>query len=270
MKEIIPFVFEGHQIRVIRDENGEPNFVGKDICEALGYVNHIDAMKLHCKGVVKRYPLQTAGGKQNVRVLTEGDMYRLMTHSTLESAERFESLVFDEILPTIRKTGKYEAKQEKVTTADKARFDMTLKLARVAMVELNMAPSGRLMMLKQVETTYGLPATLPNYADDNNGSTVGSMETAALTDLLREFNAGISCQKANLVLMNIGFLKEAQRPSRKSPNKVAKFKVIDGDGLKYGKNSTNPSNPRETQPLWYRDTFGELMSIIFDNSKVAA
>lgn len=35
-------------------------------------------MKLHCKGVVKRYPLQTAGGKQNMRVLVEGDMYRLM------------------------------------------------------------------------------------------------------------------------------------------------------------------------------------------------
>ena len=109
MKDIIPFVFEDTQIRVIRDDNGEPLFVGKDICEALGYANHNDAMNLHCKGVVKRYPLQTAGGKQNMRVLVEGDMYRLMTHSKLEGAERFESLVFDEILPTIRKTGKYES-----------------------------------------------------------------------------------------------------------------------------------------------------------------
>ena len=111
MHQVIPFAFDGKEIRVLRDENGKPLFVGKDICEALGYSNHNDAMNLHCKGVVKRYPLQTAGGKQQMRVLTEGDMYRLMTHSKLEGAERFEALVFDEILPTIRKTGRYEAQQ---------------------------------------------------------------------------------------------------------------------------------------------------------------
>lgn len=130
MKEIIPFVFDKKQIRVIRAENGEPLFVGKDICEALGYANPNDAMKLHCKGVAKHYPLQTAGGTQKVRVLTEGDMYRLMTHSKLESAERFESLVFDEILPTIRKTGKYETPKAKEQTGlDKLRIASALEKA---------------------------------------------------------------------------------------------------------------------------------------------
>ena len=111
MNQVIPFAFDGKEIRVIRDENGEPLFVGKDICEALGYSNPNKAMSDHCKGVTKRFTLQTDGGVQQVRVLTEGDMYRLMTKSKLESAERFEALVFDEILPTIRKTGKYEAQQ---------------------------------------------------------------------------------------------------------------------------------------------------------------
>ena len=133
MKEIIPFVFDDHQIRVVRDNDGSPLFVGKDICEALGYADANNAMKLHCKGVVKRHPLQTAGGVQQMRVLTEGDMYRLMTHSKLESAERFESLVFDEILPTIRKTGKYEAKPsnepKQPSGLDKLRIAQAMSLA---------------------------------------------------------------------------------------------------------------------------------------------
>lgn len=43
-----------------------------------------------------------------MKIIPEGDMYRLITHSKLESAERFESWVFDEVLPSLRKTGSYE------------------------------------------------------------------------------------------------------------------------------------------------------------------
>ena len=57
------------EVRTVTDEQGEVLFVGKDVCKALGYSNHNDAMNDHCKGVAKRYPLQTAGGKQEVRVL---------------------------------------------------------------------------------------------------------------------------------------------------------------------------------------------------------
>lgn len=109
MSDLIPFQFESTSIRVVADDNGEPLFVGKDICDALGYANDSDAMKRHCKGVVKRYPLQTAGGMQEVRVLAEPDVMRLMVNSTLPAAESFERLVFEDILPTIRKTGSYTA-----------------------------------------------------------------------------------------------------------------------------------------------------------------
>jgi prophage antirepressor-like protein len=50
-------------------------------------------MNMHCKGVVKRHPLQTAGGVQQLRVLTEGDMYRLMTHSQLMRNEAADILM---------------------------------------------------------------------------------------------------------------------------------------------------------------------------------
>ena len=109
MSNITPFQFESNSVRVITDDQGEPWFVGKDICLALGYTNHSDAMKQHCKGVVKRYPLQTAGGAQEVRVLSEPDVLRLIVSSTLPAAEAFERMVFEEILPTIRRTGSYTA-----------------------------------------------------------------------------------------------------------------------------------------------------------------
>lgn len=105
---LVPFSFKGATVRVVTDENGEPWFVAKDVCDLLGYANPSDAIGRHCKGVVKRYPLQTPGGMQDVRVLSEGDMLRLIVNSTMPAAQDFESWVFDEVLPTIRRTGSYQ------------------------------------------------------------------------------------------------------------------------------------------------------------------
>lgn len=110
MNAITPFNFESKTIRVVTDENGEPLFVGKDVCETLGYTNHNKAMNDHCKGVTKRYPLQTDGGMQEMRVLAEPDVYRLIVKSELPEAQKFEAWFFEEVLPTIRKTGSYSVK----------------------------------------------------------------------------------------------------------------------------------------------------------------
>ena len=106
---LMPFQFDNRPIRVVIDENGEPLFVARDICDALGYVNAADAVTKHCKGVAQRYPLQTPGGVQDVRVLAEPDVLRLIINCTLPAAQPFERLVFEEILPTIRRTGSYHA-----------------------------------------------------------------------------------------------------------------------------------------------------------------
>lgn len=91
-------------VRVITID-GEPWFVGKEICDVLGYKNATDAMNQHCKGVAKRYPLQTKGGMQETRIINEPDMLRLIVSSQLPAAVRFEAWVFEDVLPTIRKTG---------------------------------------------------------------------------------------------------------------------------------------------------------------------
>lgn len=76
-QNVILFSFKGAEVRTVLMD-GAPAFVGKDVCERLGYANPNKAMNDHCKGVTKRYPLQTPGGVQEVRVLSEPDVLRLM------------------------------------------------------------------------------------------------------------------------------------------------------------------------------------------------
>lgn len=94
--------------------DGKPYFVGTDVAKALGYSNPRDAVSRHCKGVVKR-DTPTSSGIQSISYINEGDLYRLIMKSKLPSAEKFESWVMDEVLPTIRKTGSY---QKPLTTVE--------------------------------------------------------------------------------------------------------------------------------------------------------
>lgn len=109
MSTLIPFDFDQHPVRAVAADDGSAWFVGRDVTSALGYANDADAMSRHCKGVVKRYSLPTAGGIQNVRLISEPDLYRLVVGSRLPAAERFERWVFEDVLPTIRRTGSYFA-----------------------------------------------------------------------------------------------------------------------------------------------------------------
>ena len=72
------------------DEDGKIMFVATDVAKMLGYTNPSKAISDHCKGVTKRYT-PTKGGKQAMNFIPEGDLYRLITHSKLPSAEKFES-----------------------------------------------------------------------------------------------------------------------------------------------------------------------------------
>ena len=93
------------------EENGKILFCGSDVAKALGYRRPKDAINAHCKGAVKRR-LLTNGGAQEMKMISEGDVYRLISHSRLPSAEKFESWIFDDILPTIRRTGGYVTNEE--------------------------------------------------------------------------------------------------------------------------------------------------------------
>ncbi len=101
-------------VRII-EEDGRMLFCGSDVAKALGYTNPRKAVRDHTEGGTKRSMVSLTTNQYGVTTeqivettfITEGDVYRLITHSKLPSAERFERWVFDEVLPGIRRTGGY-------------------------------------------------------------------------------------------------------------------------------------------------------------------
>lgn len=99
------------ELRTI-EEGDKIYFVASDVAKALGYKRPADAVSAHCRYTVKRsIPHPQGKGTLQMNVIPEGDVYRLAAHSELPSAEKFESWVFDEVLPAIRKTGGYHVPQ---------------------------------------------------------------------------------------------------------------------------------------------------------------
>lgn len=96
-------IFENAEFGKIRtlEKEGKILFCGRDVASALGYAIPSKAINTHCKGVSKMEVL-TNGSKQEMLFITEGDIYRLAAKSELPGAEKFESWIFDEVLPYIR------------------------------------------------------------------------------------------------------------------------------------------------------------------------
>ncbi len=102
-------VFKNEQFGEVRslEQNGEVLFVAADVCKALDIKNHRDAVKRlddDEKGVALT---DTLGGKQNLNVVNEYGLYNLVLASRKPEAKAFKRWITHEVIPTIRKTGKY-------------------------------------------------------------------------------------------------------------------------------------------------------------------
>jgi prophage antirepressor-like protein len=106
MKEMIVFSNpEFGDIGVI-EIDGKPYFPAGDCAKLLGYANPRDAVIRHTKGVVK-HDVLTGGGVQEVNFISESNLYRLIGHSKLPIAEKFENWIYMEVVPSIRQHGMY-------------------------------------------------------------------------------------------------------------------------------------------------------------------
>ena len=110
------FNFKDLPVRVISDPKGEFWFCGTDVCAILGYTNSRKALQDHCKqgGVTKRYT-PTKSADQEMTFINEPNLYRLIIKSRKPEAEPFEAWVFEEVLPQIRKTGKYQLQSQQLS-----------------------------------------------------------------------------------------------------------------------------------------------------------
>lgn len=137
----------------------------------------------------------------------------------------------------------------------------TLALVECAANLLRASDSGKVVMLRKAGEAIGADTSfLPAYTEDSAPGHVGAMDTASLTQLLRDSGVTISAARANGILHDLGFLDHRTRKTTSGGTK--QFWCVTDAGLKYGKNVVSPQSPRETQPHWYRSTFADLLSLI--------
>ena len=116
---LINFNYNNNIVRTQVTDDGEPLFCANDVCAILGYSNARDAVATHVDtnyDVVKRDVIDSMGRTQSTTFLTESGLYALIFGSKLESAKEFKRWVTSEVLPSIRKTGRYEAPKATLTT----------------------------------------------------------------------------------------------------------------------------------------------------------
>lgn len=111
-------VFQNEEFGEVRSLviNNEPWFVGKDVAKALGYENPSKAIRDHVEEEDKKVGVQNVtpyisdnlGRKQYPTFINESGVYSLIFGSKLPTAKKFKHWVTSEVLPTLRKTGKYE------------------------------------------------------------------------------------------------------------------------------------------------------------------
>lgn len=141
--------------------------------------------------------------------------------------------------------------------ADPSIVKAKIMVAKFAMNTLNMNDSSKLLLVKSIGDPLGLP--LPEYTPSVD-------QLLSPTELLSRMGNPMSAREFNQKMIAAGFLEVKERPS--SSGKTKHFKSLTSLGMKYGENQVNPSNPKETQPLYYVGMFEELFDKVTMNRQI--
>lgn len=107
LPQAFTFNASNQQVRTICID-GQPYFCGKDVCACLRLSNHNDALAALDDDERRGSPMPTPSGTQQMVVVNESGLYHLIFQSRKEEAKVFRKWVTSEVLPTLRRTGRYE------------------------------------------------------------------------------------------------------------------------------------------------------------------
>ena len=141
--------------------------------------------------------------------------------------------------------------------ADPSIVKAKIMVAKFAMNTLNMNDSSKLLLVKSIGDPLGLP--LPNYTESVD-------QLLSPTELLKRMGSPITTREFNQKMIEAGLIEVKERPS--SSGKKKYFKSLTKEGMKYGENQVNPSNPKETQPLYYAGMFEKLFDVVTMNRQI--
>ena len=240
-------IFKNERFGEIRvaGTSDEPLFCLADICRAMG-ISNVGNVKnrLDEDDVRLTDTTDSLGRTQQINFVTESGLYDVIIRSDSEIAKPFRKWITSEVLPSIRKTGKYDIADKKQSlTADR------IMAANWLITTLNYNEVSKLALAKAIAEPLGLPT--PDYV-----ASKGVVKSAR--ELLAQFGAGITSQAFNKLAEAKGYLVTMQRNSSHGEKKP--FKSITEKGSIYGENQVNPNNPKSTQPLWYEDKFEDLLT----------
>lgn len=105
--EVMPLTFETSRVRVVMIR-GEPWWVLADVARVLGYRDASSASRCLLAHHKDTHRTCTPSGTQELIIVSESGLYRLIMRSNKPETERFQEWVTSEVLPSIRKTGRYE------------------------------------------------------------------------------------------------------------------------------------------------------------------
>lgn len=110
------YEFNGNQFGILIDDNDQPWFFAAEVCNILGYSDASGAVRNHCKRQTTR-PFRRSGSnyQTNKLIIPMSDLMRLVVKSRLPAAVEFEERVFEDILPSIARTGSYNAEPAGMT-----------------------------------------------------------------------------------------------------------------------------------------------------------
>ena len=111
MKDLMNFDFRGKGVRAMIID-GEPWFVAKDVCEILGIVDSTTATRELESDELDRTVCVSGGQRREMTIVSESGLYALVFKSRKPEAKEFRKWVTKEVLPQIRKTGRYEARPQ--------------------------------------------------------------------------------------------------------------------------------------------------------------
>lgn len=261
------------QVRVIDDNaSGELLFCANDVTHALEYANGRKAVADHVdsRDILKRDMGVVTGKKAdgtdayqtvNTTFINESGVYSLIFSSKQERAKEFKHWVTSEVLPSIRKTGQYNANVSSATLNEQ--LQAKLAFADWSAKFLNLNEASKLGIAQKIGKMVGLDDALPQSVNAGTEKPI----THAATDLLKSHNVGISAQAFNRMLELKGVVKHATRPGKRG--KVHSWYVITPAFDKYGQNQQDPKFQQQTQIRWYDDTFMELLTIVGLNSQTS-
>jgi len=228
------FLFEDHDVRVQTGDKGVIWFVAKDVAEALGiaWTGHtLGRLKDDWKGVVK---FTTPGGTQEIQCISEMAVYKLAFRSNKPAAERFTDWVASDLLPTIRKTGRYSLNLTPVPqatiykeVASRVKCGLVAGKAYKGLAKLlgcsdSLANAQMVQYLKREIDLDTTPLLSENIADTQDPLVIPSEIGSEL---------GISPKKVNLTLQELGLQIHTEY---KSGGKIKKKWEMTDKGAEFG------------------------------------